>query len=233
MACHIDEGPPSRKTDELTAYTAAKPKFPNLLLFRPFSTCDLVRGLRTSPRTMFAADLTWAEHGTEKVGERRERKERQRTTPASSIKTSNSSKGSTNPERELWWTSGLRKAKGMKPKLSVLRPKTGRSSTSENTERRTSRPQSLVDFGHGDQIIQPGWTCPSTLPPPQSRDESPESEVPELEGDVSSRYTDSTEPQHLCRSTAAQLGSRSRLKSNRVNRWCKIRGEDTYDCSKY
>ncbi|CBX92807.1 hypothetical protein LEMA_P055130.1 [Plenodomus lingam JN3] len=155
---------------------------------------------------MFAADLTWAEHGTEKVGERRERKERQRTTPASSIKTSNSSKGSTNPERELWWTSGLRKAKGMKPKLSVLRPKTGRSSTSENTERRTSRPQSLVDFGHGDQIIQPGWTCPSTLPPPQSRDESPESEVPELEGDVSSRYTDSTEPQHL-------YGARSEVKT--------------------
>ncbi|KAF2856310.1 hypothetical protein T440DRAFT_384613 [Plenodomus tracheiphilus IPT5] len=144
---------------------------------------------------MFAADLTWAEPGVEKVGERRERRARERATPAGSINTSNSSRGSVNTERELWWTSGLRKAKGIKPKLSLMRPKTGRSTTSEDAgPRTTSRPQSILVYEHTEQNPQPAWTYPSTLLPEASREESPEPEVPELEGDASSRYTDSTEP---------------------------------------
>ncbi|KAI8936284.1 hypothetical protein NX059_006706 [Plenodomus lindquistii] len=144
---------------------------------------------------MFTADLSWADSGTEKVGERRERKARERTTPTASINTSNSSRGSTSADRELWWTSGLRKAKELKPKLSVMRPKTGHSATSEDTAPRTkSRSQSMVVSGPVDQNLQPGWTCPSRTPLEPPRQESPESEVPELEGDTSSRHTNSTEP---------------------------------------
>lgn len=147
---------------------------------------------------MFAADLTWAEPGTEKVGERRERRERERATPTGSISTSSSSRGSVNTDRELWWTSGLRKAKGLKPKLSVMRPKTGRSTTSKDAGHgTTSRPQSMANSERVDQNMQPGWTYTGPFPPKLAREDSLAFEVPELEGDVSSRYADSMEPHHF------------------------------------
>lgn len=140
---------------------------------------------------MFAADLTWADPGAEKVGERRERKARQRgATPAESIDTSNSSKSSVNADRDLWWTSGLKKAKAIRPRLSGIRPKTGRSSSSEDSDHRiASRPQSMIC-----ENTHSAWTYPTTHPLQPPREDPPEFDVPELEGDVSSRYTDSIEP---------------------------------------
>lgn len=163
---------------------------------------------------MFSADLSWSDPHTEKVGERRERRARERSTTASSISTSASSKSSVSAERELWWTSGLRKAKGIKPRLSSLRHSRSRSTTLQDTDEELPDKQD-TKLAHDltDPTLQPSWTYSSTLP---SRLPSGESldfaihEVPELDGDVSSRYTDSTEPR-FSRTFASSYSHRSDL----------------------
>jgi hypothetical protein len=144
---------------------------------------------------MFSADLSWADATTEKVGERRERKARERSTRAGSIDTSTSSRSSVSADRELWWTSGLKKAKSVRP--SILRPTTSRSTSSQKAVPfKPRQPDNARAFQLKDPTLQPGWTYSTTLSPslPSGTPlDLPVSEVPELEGDSSSRYTDSTE----------------------------------------
>lgn len=143
---------------------------------------------------MFSADLSWTEPNVEKVGERRERKARERSSTAGSIKTSSSSRSSLSADRELWWTSGLKKAKGLQS--SILRPSSNRSTNSPRTTR--FAPTNLdLDLPQGlkDPTLQPSWTYATTLSPtlPSGAPfDLPVHEVPELEGDSSSRRTTST-----------------------------------------
>ncbi|KAL6706510.1 hypothetical protein ACN47E_005449 [Coniothyrium glycines] len=147
---------------------------------------------------MFTADLSWSDPTTETVGERRERKARQRATRAASIDTPVSSRSSVSGDNELWWTSGLRKAKSIRP--NILRPSTSRSTGSQQA---VSFKPRLSNFSHAravrDPALQPGWIYSTTLSPNLPSGiplDPPLSEVPELEGDASSQYTNSTELRH-------------------------------------
>ncbi|KAF1837621.1 hypothetical protein BDW02DRAFT_645298 [Decorospora gaudefroyi] len=139
---------------------------------------------------MFGTDLQLAKEA-ETVGARRERKARERSTTAVSIGTSISSKSSVSTEREVWWTAGLRKAKTL-----TLRPSTGRSFSSQKTYNNVPKRLDLSlarDFK--DPALQPCWTYSSTLSPTLPSGDSfhlQEYDVPELEGDLSSRRTEST-----------------------------------------
>jgi hypothetical protein len=144
---------------------------------------------------MFSADLSWTGPDTEKVGERRERKARERSSTANSIKTSTSSRSSVVAGRELWWSSGLKKAKGIKS--NILRPSSHHSTKSQTTIR-SDRKKLEIQLPHNlkDPTLQPHWTYASTLSPtlPSGAPfDLPVHEVPELEGDSSSRRTNSTE----------------------------------------
>jgi hypothetical protein len=150
---------------------------------------------------MFSADLSWTDPDTEKIGERRERiaKERSLHSTTPSVTSSRSSIASSlADDRQLWWTSSLRKAKSFKPNKKA-RPSTSHSNVTE-VSRRTSGLRSLETEPSGelkDPSLQPSWTYSSTLSsnlpsgapldPP-----APEYEVPELEGDLSSRGANST-----------------------------------------
>lgn len=144
---------------------------------------------------MFTADLSWSDPHTETVGHRRERKARERSSAAGSIKTT-SSRSSASADRELWWTSGLKKAKGFQS--SILRPSSNHSTRSQRETRTVPKklelkttPQSLKD-----PALQPSWTYATALShtlPSGATFDLPVHEVPELEGDSSSRRTTSTE----------------------------------------
>ncbi|KAF2706889.1 hypothetical protein K504DRAFT_69910 [Pleomassaria siparia CBS 279.74] len=147
---------------------------------------------------MFSADLSWTDPDTERVGERRERKAKERSTSSvsPSLGSSRSSKSSILEDRELWWTAGFKKAKALKSS------KKGRpdSSHSAALSRKTSSALDRTvkhDQSHHlrDPTLQPEWTYLSslstTLPSGASLD-TPEYEVPELEGDLSSRCTNSS-----------------------------------------
>ncbi|KAH7080453.1 hypothetical protein BKA63DRAFT_407027 [Paraphoma chrysanthemicola] len=144
---------------------------------------------------MFTADLSWADPGTEKVGERRERKARERSSTTNSIKTSTSSRSSISGDRELWWTSGLKKAKDLKP--SILRPMSQRTTNSQTTTRSNSKKSaSKPTHSLKDPALQPPWTYATTLSPTLpsgGQFDLPLNEVPELEGDTSSGRTASTD----------------------------------------
>lgn len=144
---------------------------------------------------MFTADLSWSDPMVEKVGERRERKARERASTAGSFKTTTSSRSSISADRELWWTSGLRKAKGLQS--NILRPSSNRSTSSQKTTRSVPK-RSDLELPHSlkDPTLQPSWTYASTLShtlPSGAPFDLPIDEVPELEGDTSSRRTASTE----------------------------------------
>jgi hypothetical protein len=145
---------------------------------------------------MFTADLSWTGPDTETVGKRRERKARERGSVDNSIKTSSSSRSSQVIERDLWWTSGLKKAKDIKS--NILRPSSHHSTGSQKNGRSSSKKLELkLPIGLRDSVQQPAWTCPSTLPSVSQSgtpsDDLPIYDVPELEGDSSSRRTNSTE----------------------------------------
>jgi hypothetical protein len=160
---------------------------------------------------MFSADvdLSWTGPNTEKVGERRERKARERSSTAGSVRTSSSSQSSVLVDRELWWTSGLRKAKGFKTNL--LRPSSHHSTTSQTTVRSISkRLEPKLSNSLKDPTLQPAWTYSTTLSPALPSGAPLDSlvyEVPELEGDSSSRRTNSTEA-HFSRKYIAVVDSR-------------------------
>ncbi|KAH3918503.1 hypothetical protein HBI56_134430 [Parastagonospora nodorum] len=144
---------------------------------------------------MFTADLSWSGPNTETVGERRERKARERSSVAGSVTTSTSSRSSISGERELWWTSGLKKAKGIKS--TILRPSSHHSTRSQTTIRSAQTNQDLQQpHSLKDPTLQPSWTYASTLStnlPSGAPFDLPLHEVPELDGDSSSRRTNSTE----------------------------------------
>lgn len=144
---------------------------------------------------MFTADLSWSGPNTETVGQRRERKARERSSATPSIKTSSSSRSSVNNDRELWWTSGLKKAKGIKS--NILRPASHHSGKSQTPSLITPRKSSLkFTEDVRDPTLQPAWTFSNTLSPtlPSGAPlDPPLHDVPELEGDSSSRRTTSTE----------------------------------------
>ncbi|KAF2120538.1 hypothetical protein BDV96DRAFT_671612 [Lophiotrema nucula] len=146
---------------------------------------------------MFSADLSWVDPDTEKVGERRERisKERPLSSAAPSFKSSGSSKSSVQDDKELWWPASLKKAKAQIP---TRRPRPDSSRSGARTRKPSiSVPQPVEPESPTirDPILQPGWTYSSTLHsilPSGASIDPPEYEVPELEGDFSSRRTGSS-----------------------------------------
>ncbi|KAL5120254.1 hypothetical protein ACEQ8H_001812 [Pleosporales sp. CAS-2024a] len=135
---------------------------------------------------MFSADLSWGGPDTETVGERRERKARERASTAGSIKTSTSSRSSVVADRDLWWTSGLKKAKSIKS--NYLRPSSEHSSTSQATAQSAKKGKLGLQTPDSfeNPTLQPEWTYTAPF-------DSAIDEVPELDGDSSSQRTNSTE----------------------------------------
>lgn len=152
---------------------------------------------------MFSADLSWTEPGTEKIGERRERIAKERSTPSaepsiSSSPSSRASESSIADERELWWASSIRKARNLKP-AKLARPSTSLSTATQHSRKpsaglpRTSDSDSPSSVK--DPSLHPAYTYLSTLSStlPSGAPLDPlEYEVPELEGDLSSRATNSS-----------------------------------------
>jgi len=106
--------------------------------------------------------------------------------------TSTSSRSSISGERELWWSSGLKKAKGIKS--TILRPSSHHSTGSQTTVRSAQTSQEYHSLK--DPTLQPPWTYATTLSPnlPSGAPfDLPLQDVPELDGDSSSRRTNSTE----------------------------------------
>ncbi|KAF1915042.1 hypothetical protein BDU57DRAFT_595683 [Ampelomyces quisqualis] len=143
---------------------------------------------------MFSADLSWSTPNTETVGQRRERKAQERSSTSGSIRTVSSSRSSIVVDRDLWWTSGLKKAKGIR--FTILQPSSHHSSNSQRTVHSETNSLELLPEDLKDPTQQPPWTYASTLSPTLPSGASfdlPVHEVPELEGDLSSRRTNSTE----------------------------------------
>jgi hypothetical protein len=119
-------------------------------------------------------------------------------------------------DRDLWWTSGLKKAKGIKS--NILRPSSHHSNNSQKTvsskpqDRELRMPEHLTD-----STQQPAWTYANTLSPNLPSGTSfdlPLHEVPELEGDSSSRRTNSTEARFSRKHTTI---AKLQLKSANIN----------------
>ncbi|KAF2833325.1 hypothetical protein CC86DRAFT_415059 [Ophiobolus disseminans] len=144
---------------------------------------------------MFTADLSWSDPNVEKVGERRERKAREQSSIAGSLKTTTSSRSSISADRELWWTSGLKKAKVLHS--NIIRPSSKRSNNSPKVARSLPKKLDLkLQPSLKDPTLQPPWTYATTLSPKLpsgARFDLAIHDVPELEGDNSSRRTTSTE----------------------------------------
>lgn len=158
---------------------------------------------------MFAADLSW--QVGESVGQRKERKARERSSGTPSVRTSVTSRssGSGSTDRQEWWTAGLNKIKAKSSKSSTNgRPVTSPSSSSQQradppqlqpVRKSTARefptwelelPQHLKE----PPLPKPAYTFSKTLSPTLPSGGSMdilEFDVPELEGDISSRYTHS------------------------------------------
>ncbi|KAF1930696.1 uncharacterized protein M421DRAFT_57553 [Didymella exigua CBS 183.55] len=156
---------------------------------------------------MFAADLSW--QMGESVGQRRERKARERPSGTPSVRTSMTSRSSSSNDRQEWWTSGLNKIKAKTSSKSSGkgRPVTSPSSNSQQTSdppplplvRETiarDRPTWDSELPHHlkEQVPNPAYTFSKSLSPTLPSGGSMdilECDVPELEGDISSRYTHS------------------------------------------
>ena len=158
---------------------------------------------------MFAADLTW--QVGESVGQRRERKARESTSEAHSIRTSvtsRSSRSSTSTEKE-WWTAGLKKirTKASSKSFTKERPVASPNSSSqqksdlppfqsvpEPTARHYSAWELELPHHLKESSTKPACTLSKSLSPTLPSGGSMdllECDVPELEGDMSSRYTHS------------------------------------------
>ncbi|ORX94261.1 hypothetical protein BCR34DRAFT_226164 [Clohesyomyces aquaticus] len=143
---------------------------------------------------MFSADLSWKEPDVERVGERRERKARERSNPSSVHKAPSikSSKSSISDDRQLFWPASLKKAKSTTPDKKP-QPSTTRSPShvrKQSTSSSLPRPLDL-DRPLKDPILQPAWTYSGSLSqtlPSGAPLDLPEHEIPELDGDVYSRH---------------------------------------------
>lgn len=156
---------------------------------------------------MFAADLSW--QAGESVGARRERKARERSSGTPSVRTSTTSRSSSSTDRQEWWTSGLNKIKAKTSSKSSTKGRPSISPDSHSQPRSDPLPLQPV----GETVVRDFPTWELELPhhlkdaPPKptytvSKSLSPtlpsggsmdlfECDVPELEGDLSSRYTHS------------------------------------------
>ncbi|KAG9387712.1 hypothetical protein A1F94_000604 [Pyrenophora tritici-repentis] len=126
---------------------------------------------------MFATELL-LEQETETFGARKERKAR---------------RGSDSTEREQWWSASLKKAKSIKPK--ILRPSTSKTTASQKTINAvTQNLDSQLALHFKDPVLQPSWTYTSSLSSTLPSGDSLHSkdQLSELDGDISSRRTDST-----------------------------------------
>jgi hypothetical protein len=147
---------------------------------------------------MFSADLSWTGPDTETVGKRRERKARERGSITSSIKTTSSSRSSQVVDRELWWTSGLKKAKDIRS--NILRPPSHHSTASQTTVLSGSKKSDPKQPpSPKDPVVTSAWPYLSTLPHNLQSGTPLDLDVPELEGDSSSRRTNSTEARCSCK----------------------------------
>jgi hypothetical protein len=158
---------------------------------------------------MFAADLSW--QVGESVGQRKERKACERSSGTPSVRTSVTSRssGSGSTDRQEWWTAGLNKIKAKSSKSSTKgRPVT---SPSSNSQQRADPPPlqpvretiardfptwelELPQHLEEHPLPRPAYTFSKTLSPTLPSGGSMdilECDVPELEGDISSRYTHS------------------------------------------
>lgn len=157
--------------------------------------------------TMFAADLSWQK--AESVGEHKERKARERTSGTPSVRTSTTSRSSGSTDRQQWWTSGLKKVKAKASSKSSLKARPVTSPNS-NTQQKSNPPplqavrESMMndypkwelELPHHlrDPLPQPNYTLSKSLSPRLPSGGTMdlfECDVPELEGDISSRYTHS------------------------------------------
>lgn len=156
---------------------------------------------------MFAADLSWQK--AESVGQRKERKAREQSSGTPSIRTSVTSRSSGSTDRQEWWTSGLNKikAKGSSRSSNKGRPVTSPGSSSQqNTDPPPLQPVREavakdfpaweLELPHHlkDPASKPAYTFSKSLSPKLPSGGSMdllEYDVPELEGDISSRYTHS------------------------------------------
>ena len=165
---------------------------------------------------MFSADFSFHDPHAEKVGERKERLARERKVSSAAasiasgkssqsshadIASGKSSKSSHADDRELWWTSSLKKAKSTaKAPSSIKRSRPSTSRLPGHVRKLSNSISQTFDIhppsDYKDPILQPAWTystsLASTLPSGAPLD-PPEYEVPELEGDMSSRCTNSSE----------------------------------------
>ena len=170
---------------------------------------------------MFAADLSWTDHATETVGERRERKARAQST--SSARSTKSSKSSL-ADRDNPWLPTLKKANAKAgPKAAVP---AGRHA-SDSRKRSGSVPRPLdLDLPLKDPILHPPWTFSSSLSstlPSGAPLDPPECEVPELEGDMSSRRTNSGDSN--CSSESAGRPPPSDMQAEEVHFGWKLPGK--------
>lgn len=156
---------------------------------------------------MFAADLSW--QVGESVGQRKERKAREHSSGAPSIRTSVTSRSSSSTDRQEWWTSGLNKIKAKASSKSVTKGRPATSSSSRSQQRSDPPPLQPIrepvtrDFSTWDLELphhlrdhppKPTYTLSKSLSPNLPSGGSMdllECDVPELEGDISSRYTHS------------------------------------------
>jgi hypothetical protein len=156
---------------------------------------------------MFAADLSW--QVGESVGQRKERKARERSSGTPSVRTSVTSRSSSSTDRQEWWTAGLNKIKAKSSSKSSVkgRPVTSPSSSSQQRydppPLRPVRETITRDFPTWELELpnhlkepapKPAYTFSKSLSPNLPSGGSMdilESDVPELEGDISSRYTHS------------------------------------------
>ncbi|KAJ8114512.1 hypothetical protein OPT61_g3627 [Boeremia exigua] len=156
---------------------------------------------------MFAADLSW--QVGESVGQRKERKARERSSGTPSVRTSTTSRSSSSTDRQEWWAAGLTKikAKASSKSSSQRRPST---SPIPNPQQRSDLPQLApvcetvardfptweLEFPNHlqDSAPKPAYMVSKSLSPTLPSGGSMdlfECDVPELEGDISSRYTHS------------------------------------------
>ncbi|UPX10927.1 uncharacterized protein EKO05_0001560 [Ascochyta rabiei] len=156
---------------------------------------------------MFAADLSWQK--AESVGEHKERKARERSSGTPSVRTSVTSTSSSSTDRQKWWTSGLKKVKAKASSSSSFKARPVTSPNSSSQQRSDAPPLRPVHemvtrdipnwelelpYQIKDPAPQPAYTFSKSLSPRLPSGGTMdllECDVPELEGDMSSRYTHS------------------------------------------
>src|SRR6266700_419556 len=109
---------------------------------------------------MFTADLSWTDPTDEKVGQRKERKSKENSSPPKtpSIKSSKSS------TQESVWRPSFKTARSTPTKIVKTEKANGSHETHQNKKLPKLLPQPL-DFPLKGPTLQPAWTFSSTRSP--------------------------------------------------------------------